>query len=191
MLLPAGRLGCAISPMLACCFAVMSSSVATARGAGAVVVIVSSCVGGAGRGRCWSVVELREGVGEGKAGEFAVADDRGELRDLAGPVGPGLVAREQDAIGPDATALDLRDEPPRSEADGPGQVGVDALARLHPVEEATAGELDVAAHPATEVDEVQGHRVGVAVDEGADLIDVAGRTGGGVDVDDEAVFARG
>src|ERR1700712_3055553 len=135
MLLPAGRLGWAISLMLACCLARMSSSVATASGAGAVVVIGSSCgdgaVGVSGGG--WaSVVELREGVGECEAAEFAVADNGGELRDLARPVGPRLVAGEQQTVGADPAAFDFGDQPARGEADRPGDVGVDALPGLDP-----------------------------------------------------------
>jgi len=45
----------------------------------------------------------------------------------------------------------------------------------------------VAAHPAAEVHEMDGHPVGVPVDEMADLVDVGGGSGRGVDVDDEAV----
>ena len=55
---------------------------------------------------------------------------------------------------PSAARLDLGRQPARGEADGPGQVGVDPLAGRDPVEEPAADQLDVPAHPAAEVHQV-------------------------------------
>src|SRR5262249_10552442 len=62
---------------------------------------------------------------------------------------------------------------------------------LDPVEETVTDELDVGAHPTTEVHEMDLHVVAVPVDQRADLVDVGSTTSGGVDVDDESVLPCG
>jgi hypothetical protein len=101
-------------------------------------------------------------------------------------VAPWLVAGEEHPVVADTAVLDLPGQPVRCEADGPGEVGVDALAGLDPVEEPGADELDVAAHPAAEVHEMDGDLIGVPLHQVADLVDVGGGAGGGVDVHDQA-----
>src|SRR5690606_17905585 len=91
----------------------------------------------------------------------------------------------------DAAPLDLLGEPVRSEPDRPGEVRVDLLAGLDPVEEPLADQLDVTAHPATEVDQVNRYLVAVLVHQLADLVDVRLRTRRGVHVDDEVVGLGG
>src|SRR5688500_8372247 len=101
---------------------------------------------------------------------------------LAGEVAPGRVGGEEDAVVPDATTLDLLDQPGRREADRPAGVGVDLHPGLDPVEEPAADELHVAAHPAAEVHEMETYVPGVALHERADLVDVGGGAGRGVHV---------
>ena len=92
---------------------------------------------------------------------------------------------EADVVVADAAPRDLLGHPPRCEADRPGHVGVDPLARGHPVEEPVAGQLDVRAHPAAEVHQVHGHLVGVPLHQVPDLVDVGSTSGGGVHVHHE------
>src|SRR6266702_2850755 len=138
-----------------------------------------------------SSVELPERLPEHESGELAVHGRRGQPGELARMVAPWLVAGEQDAVVADAPARHLRGQPARREPDRPGQVGVDAPAGRDPVEEHRADELDVAAHPTTEVHEMDGHGVAVVLDQLPDLTDVRRRAGRRVHVHDEVVFPRG
>jgi hypothetical protein len=103
-------------------------------------------------------------------------------------VAPWLVAGEQHPVVAEATPVDLGGQPSRREPDGPGQVGVDALAGRDPVEEPRADQLDVAAHPAAEMHQVEAHVVAEPVDELADLVDVGGGARRGVHVDGQVVL---
>jgi hypothetical protein len=89
----------------------------------------------------------------------------------------------------DPAPLDLADQPARREADRPTGVGMDLLAGLDPAEETLVDQLDVPAHATTEVHEMDLDVITVTVDQLADLVDVGGRTGRGVDVNDEAALA--
>src|SRR6201996_6929763 len=147
MLDPSCRDGCGISVML--CFSVSLRSAVMA------VSLLVGCpwnwlVSGAG----WLSVELVEGAAEDQLGELAVPGHGPQPGVLAGLVTPGLVAGEQEPGVARAALADLVHQPARGEADGPGQVGVDALARRHPVEEPAGGQLDVPADAAAVVHQV-------------------------------------
>src|ERR1700730_2748859 len=182
MLEPSGSEGCGISVRLC-----DSSSVRS----GISVLLLSGCfpgwalLGWAGLRR--SAVEVCEGAAEHAAGEFAVSGDGAELGEFARVVAPGLVAGEQHPVVADAAAIDLGGQPARGEADRPGQVGVDPLPGGDPVEEPCSGQLDVAAHAAAEVHQVDGDVVAVPFDQAAHLVDVGGRTGRGVYVHHEVM----
>src|SRR4030081_3134221 len=90
-------------------------------------------------------VLLLDRPGEGKLGELTVTERGAELGPLARVVAPRLVAGEQVPSMPPLRGGDLCGQPARREADRPGQVRVDPLAGLDPVEEPGAGELDVPA----------------------------------------------
>src|ERR1700761_8089987 len=141
MLDPSCRDGCGISVML--CFSVSLRSA---------VMAMSLLVGCPWAG--WLSVELVEGAAEDQLGELAVPGHGPQPGVLAGLVTPGLVAGEQDPVVAGAALADLVHQPARGEADGPGQVGVDALARRHPVEEPAGGQLDVPADAAAVVHQV-------------------------------------
>src|SRR2546421_2029081 len=96
-------------------------------------------------------VQAVEAAAEHQAGQLAVAGHRAQPGQLAGVVAPGLVAGEQHPVVPDPAPAYLVHQPARGEPDGPGQVGVDALASGDPVEEPATGELHVAAHAAAEM----------------------------------------
>jgi len=98
------------------------------------------------------------------AGEFAVTGGGGQARELAGVVAPGFVGGEQHPVMADAASFDLRGQPARREAERPTGVGVDPFAGGDPVEEAPTDELDVPAHAAAQVHQVDPHLVAVALD---------------------------
>src|ERR1700734_2071868 len=139
MLEPSCRLGCGIS-LMDCCSVSVSSAIVISL---FVPVLVESAV---------QAVEV---LGEDVLAQLVAAGRGLQPGVLAGEVAPGLVAGEQDAVRPGAAPLDFGPQPARGEADGPGQVGVDLLAGRDPVEEARPDQLDVPAHPAAEVDQVQ------------------------------------
>src|SRR6185436_3025353 len=76
-----------------------------------------------------------------------------DLPVLGVEVRPRLVGAEEHAVAADAGVLDLREQPPRAEADRPRGVGVDLVAVLDPLQE-LRDEPDVARDAAAEVDEV-------------------------------------
>src|SRR5207245_2883307 len=103
---------------------------------------------------------------------------------LSPEVAPRLVGGEQDPIIPDASALDLGQEPPNPETDRPRGVGVEVVALFHPVEE-PRDQADVPAHTAPEVNQVDLHPPAVLLDHRDVVADVRASSGAGVKVEDE------
>src|SRR5579875_266067 len=123
---------------------------------------VAPRIGSAGGQR--SAVEALEIVVEHHLGELPVTQGVHHPVVLAGEIAPRLVGGEKDTVAADAPAVDLGGEPVRSESDSPGQVGVNLLSRADPVEEPASDQLDVAAHAAAEVHQVDLVRIPVTVD---------------------------
>src|SRR5689334_10741290 len=124
MLVPSGSEGCGISSRDFC--STSESSAVTTDSDMAVSLCVREGSGGRSDSGGRSVVEGGERVPEDQVAEFAAAGGFGEAGVLAGEVAPRLVAGEEHPVVADAAALDLLDQPAGSEADGPGEIGVDA-----------------------------------------------------------------
>src|ERR1700686_2738161 len=77
-----------------------------------------------------------------------------DLPVLAPEVAPRLVGSEDDAIMTDPAAFDVSQQPTACESDRPRGVGVDLVTLFDPVEE-TGHELDVAADPTAEMNQVE------------------------------------
>src|SRR4051794_7652547 len=110
-----------------------------------------------------------------------------ELPVLGVEVRPRLVGAEEDPVAADAGALDLREQPARSEADRPRRVGVDLVALLDPLQE-LRDELDVARHAAAHVDEVDLAALAVLLDERDEVAEVRVPARARVEVEHEVVL---